>query len=237
MVALPGSLSHQLALDSGPARQVPPAQHLKQEDPSPSVLPPLPTPQRGGSAPAPLSPTAVDQGLTEASAAYKSGDHARTVQLCQAVSEGRRVADSCSTTAAAAGAVQLAARQAASLDPCATCASEALLPMPPVQLFAAGHRRPDLLLLLGAAHYQLGHYQVRPGGRVSARAEAGKAERQAAAAAAAAARAGSGRYVHPRAILCWLPVVVVAKKGHGMPGRSALGDQLGSCCAAVWGGV
>ncbi|KAI7842191.1 hypothetical protein COHA_004104 [Chlorella ohadii] len=107
MAIVPADLTH--TLGSGPVGQAPPSQQLRQEVPSPAVVP-LPTPLQPGGTPAPASPAAVEHGLAEASAAYKAGQYAQAVQLCQA-------------------------------------------------LFAAGHRRPDLLLLLGAAHYQLGQYQ------------------------------------------------------------------------------
>lgn len=150
-------LSQPHTLPTGPSGQVPASQQLKQEPLGPAEVPPRP-----GTAPAPPLPAAVEQGLAEASAAYKAGQYVQTMQLCQAVSARAGEWGECFDRLAAQDAWAVAcAGMLQGRAPFLTghcCA--ALLPMPRLQLFAAGHRRPDLLLLLGAAHYQLGQFQV-----------------------------------------------------------------------------
>jgi len=86
MAIVPADLTH--TLGSGPVGQAPPSQQLRQEVPSPAVVP-LPTPLQPGGTPAPASPAAVEHGLAEASATYKAGQYAQAVQLGQAVSVRR----------------------------------------------------------------------------------------------------------------------------------------------------
>ena len=148
-------LSQPHTLPSGPSGQVPASQQLQQEPLSPADVPPRP-----GTAPPPPLPAAVEQGLAEASAAYKAGQYVQTMQLCQAVSARAGEWGECSGRLQRRMPRQLHVRLRGPAPFLTGHCFAALLRMPRLQLFAAGHRRPDLLLLLGAAHYQMGQFQV-----------------------------------------------------------------------------
>jgi hypothetical protein len=164
----PGAQSHQACVAHASA---PPEQHSPD-----SVLPAAPPLQAQGAAgsEAAVPPGAVvaalsngdcvvDRAMHESSDAYAREDYARVVQLCQPVSKvsAWAIAD----TGVPCEALHLSCSPRGCQDTASLLLLVAVHPplrllFCPLQLYLAGHsRRTDLLLLLGAAHYQLGNYE------------------------------------------------------------------------------